>query len=723
MTRSLAIALPGLHHVDRGAETAMEAVARQLAVESGWSVTVFGMGPPRSATPYEYIRIPCPDIAHFARRPSLPLFRTPAQWQELVFARGLRRVLKRRRFDVSLACSWPWTHFALRDSSRRHAFWTQNGDHMVAARHAEYVAFVCDGLICTNPDYFDRHRQRYHSLLAPNGVDPAVFTPATTPPQGRPEVLVVSALTEHKRIDRAVVAVAALPDARLTLCGRGPDANRLDELAGKLLGPGRYRRIAVPRDQMPGVYHDAHVLLHPCDTEPSANVWSEALASGLPVVAHDMPVTRWVLGPHGLLCDARDPGELLRATSNALRLATDPALRHRRHHDAAARLSWAASAGAISNFLTGLLPEPACSRSAALPRTLGVVVIGRNEGQRLRRCLASLPAAGAGGGLALPVVYVDSGSVDGSVALAESMHARAVSLDPRQPFTAARARNAGVSQLRRDHPHLKHVLFLDGDTELLAGFIDGALPAFQTDRPGPPSAAVAGRRRERFPADSVYNRLCDMEWNTPPGPASAVGGDAIYSLDALAAIADRQGHAFLDSLIAGEEPELALRLQQAGYSLLRVPVDMTLHDADMHRFGQWWRRQRRAGHAYAEGHFLHPPAFRARELRSIAVWGLVGPSLLLISAALAVVSPVARLVLGLLLASHALLFARITCSRLARGDSLRHSAVYAAFTLLGKLPQFLGTAGFHISRLLGRHQGLIEYKPPLPERGEAVRVG
>ena len=69
---------------------------------------------------------------------------------------------------------------------------------------------------------------------------------------------------------------------------------------------------------------------------------------------------------------------------------------------------------------------------------IAVVVIGRNEGERLRQCLMSIDKGVAG------IVYVDSGSTDQSIALAESLGAQVVELDASIPFTAARARNVGI---------------------------------------------------------------------------------------------------------------------------------------------------------------------------------------------------------------------------------------------------------------------------------------
>src|SRR5262245_16239994 len=62
---------------------------------------------------------------------------------------------------------------------------------------------------------------------------------------------------------------------------------------------------------------------------------------------------------------------------------------------------------------------------------LGVVIIGRNEGERLRCCLASVSAQG------LSVVYVDSNSTDSSIELARGMGASVVALDSSRPYSAA----------------------------------------------------------------------------------------------------------------------------------------------------------------------------------------------------------------------------------------------------------------------------------------------
>ena len=243
---------------------------------------------------------------------------------------------------------------------------------------------------------------------------------------------------------------------------------------------------------------------------------------------------------------------------------------------------------------------------------IDAVVIGRNEGARLVACLASLQ------GVARRIVYVDSGSTDESCGQAAAMGAQVVALDLALPFTAARARNAGLAVLAEDPPEF--VQFVDGDCEIEPGWIDSAL-AFLAEHPE--VAVVCGRRRERDPARSIYNRLADAEWDTPVGEAVACGGDAVMRHDAVAAIGGYRA-----ALIAGEEPELCLRLRRAGWKIWRLDAPMTRHDAAMTRFSQWWRRSRRAGHAFAEGAMLHgggPERHWVGETRRALLWGAVLP--------------------------------------------------------------------------------------------------
>lgn len=324
---------------------------------------------------------------------------------------------------------------------------------------------------------------------------------------------------------------------------------------------------------------------------------------------------------------------------------------------------------------------------------IGLVAIGRNEGERLRQCLTSVI------GRVAQIVYVDSGSTDGSVALARSLGADVVELDLSIPFTAARARNAGFERLMARSPNLQFVQFVDGDCQVVDGWLETAQQALEAN---PTLAVVCGRRRERFPDQTLYNRLCDIEWNTPVGEAKACGGDAMMRVTALQHVGG-----YNPTLIAGEEPELCVRLRQQGWKVYRLDAEMTLHDAQMTRFSQWWRRSLRAGHAYAEGAWLHgnpPERHWVKESRSIWLWGLIIPA-----TAIALAWSTHGLSL-LLWVGYPLMTYRIYRYMQHQGYQTSDAMMYAAFCVLGKVPNMLGQVQFHLNRWLGHQSTLIEYK-------------
>lgn len=321
---------------------------------------------------------------------------------------------------------------------------------------------------------------------------------------------------------------------------------------------------------------------------------------------------------------------------------------------------------------------------------IGAVVIGRNEGERLRCCLESLAES------VQSKVYVDSGSTDVSVAMARTMGVMVVELDMSVPFTAARARNAGLERLRQVMPDLRYVQFVDGDCEVSAAWLEKAAAYLEIHAD---VAMVCGRLRERYPERTLYNLLCDIEWDTPVGEVRACGGIAMARTDALV---DVRG--YRPDLIAGEEPELCVRLRAKGWKITRLADEMALHDAAMTHFGQWWRRSVRAGYAFAEGAFLHgaaPERHRVKESRSAWVWGAVIPATIVAAVSL-------WGSWGLLpIAVYPLQMAHI-CLQGKR--SPRENWIRALFIVLGKFPETAGQTKYVYHRLLGKSAHLIEYK-------------
>ncbi|WP_201030928.1 MULTISPECIES: glycosyltransferase family 2 protein [unclassified Sphingobium] len=303
------------------------------------------------------------------------------------------------------------------------------------------------------------------------------------------------------------------------------------------------------------------------------------------------------------------------------------------------------------------MPDMPCADDGSV----GFVVIGRNEGLRLRRCLESVARE------TRCIVYVDSGSNDGSPDIARRLGISVIELSDEAPFTAARARNAGAAWMRQHALLLRYIHFIDGDCELQPDWLARALAAMAAE---PQLAAVCGRRRERHPDRSAYNRLCDKEWNTHVGIVDTCGGDALLRVEPFWEVGG-----FSETLIAGEEPDLCHRIRRRGWIIRRIDAEMTVHDAAMTRFAQWWQRNRRSGYATAQAFVL-----RGKEAR-----GLLRNVVSNIFWAIPLSWP---------------LWPVFWCRIFARRGALE-----ASFLLLGKLPHLQGQMDYWRSR-----RRLIEYK-------------
>lgn len=321
----------------------------------------------------------------------------------------------------------------------------------------------------------------------------------------------------------------------------------------------------------------------------------------------------------------------------------------------------------------------------------GVVVIGRNEGARLQLCLEALVTK------AQHVVYVDSGSTDLSVTMARSMGVTVVELDMQVPFTAARARNEGFHILAALASELDFVQFVDGDCEMQLGWMETGIHFLKLN---PDVAIVSGRRRERYPEQSIYNRFCDFDWQLPIGETNFCGGDAMMRVDAFAQVGG-----FRESLIAGEEPELCVRIRQAGWKVWRLDAPMTLHDAAILRFSQWWKRTMRGGYAYTEGAFLHggaPTRHFVRQARRIFFWGIILPAIILGGT---ILNPI---FLASILVYPMQMF-RLFLSDKA-GLPIRDRCVKAVLFTLARFPEAVGQIRFLANYCFRRTGKLIEYK-------------
>lgn len=329
-----------------------------------------------------------------------------------------------------------------------------------------------------------------------------------------------------------------------------------------------------------------------------------------------------------------------------------------------------------------------------LLRRIGVVIIGRNEGERLRASLASLPGELGG------IVYVDSGSDDGSVDWARSVGADIVELDTGAPFTAARARNAGFARLMAIRPEAHYVQFLDGDCTLAEHWLSYAARALERS---PDVVAVFGRRREAYPRRSIFNRLCDIEWDSRPlGHCLAFGGDVLVRTEGV-----RQVDSYDPTVTAAEDDEFSIRLRQAGWRILRLDHEMSVHDADITSLRQWWKRAERAGYAYAQVGAMHgapPERYFWRERLRVLVWGIAMPLVIL---SLLLPSPI---VSGLLFGLYPLRAVRVAWRSHGKGLDGRGAVAWGVSCTTSVFPAAKGLLKYHADRLRSKQPTIIEYK-------------
>jgi len=322
---------------------------------------------------------------------------------------------------------------------------------------------------------------------------------------------------------------------------------------------------------------------------------------------------------------------------------------------------------------------------------VSAVVIGRNEGQRLISCLESLL------GCVEHIIYVDSGSSDNSLQEAEKRGVICLSLDMSLPFTAARARNEGANYLIRQYPYLSAIQFIDGDCQMQSDWINNSRNfLFENSR----YAVVCGRLRERYPENSIYNQLCDIEWDTPLGDVKACGGIALIRLAAY-----KQVNGYRDDLIAGEEPEMCFRLRQEGWGIYRFDAEMALHDAAMTHFSQWWNRSKRGGYACAASFYLHGQStekFKRKELFSIVFWSGIIPLIIFL------LSFVNYYFIGFIFIYIFQVLRVFVKTKMEKDRKIK--LIYSLSVIYSKFPQLVGIIKFVSNKLHGKHECLIEYK-------------
>jgi glycosyltransferase involved in cell wall biosynthesis len=364
--------LPGLHRYNRGAEIAFISIASELA-KVGEVVTLFGSGPEREMTPYRYLRAASIRRETFESFPSIPGLRDECAYEELTFVPNFLLRYRPSDYDITIGCSYPFSNWALRRPviggvRPPHVYVTENGDWPALVRNSEYRFFGCEGLVCTNPEFYERNKSRWRCRLIPNGVDCDRFSPGASRrddfglPPDRLIVLMVSALISSKRVGAGIEAVSQIPDAHLVVAGDGPLRDTIEADAARLL-PGRFTRLSVAPDNMPLLYRSADVFLHLSKDEPSSLAFLEAMACGLPVVAHDAPQLRWIAADNEFLLDTENPADVAGQIERARN--AEPARRQRRLTKVA-NFSWKKIASEYREFLQEIVVS-----SGRVPATRG----------------------------------------------------------------------------------------------------------------------------------------------------------------------------------------------------------------------------------------------------------------------------------------------------------------------------------------------------------------
>lgn len=346
----------------------------------------------------------------------------------------------------------------------------------------------------------------------------------------------------------------------------------------------------------------------------------------------------------------------------------------------------------------------------------GVVVIGRNEGVRLKSSLLSVLR------LRCPVVYSDSHSSDDSAALARSLGVFVVELDPSRPLNASRGRKEGAECLIRLFPNLEYVMFLDGDCILEHSFIDKAIEVFN-DRPD--VGVVFGRLQELHPEQSIYNRIANLEWARPTGEVPTCGGNALFRFDSYLS-----SGGYNETIVAGEEPELCSRIRLLGSKVLCIDAPMGFHDLGFSSFKEWWVRGVRGGYGSINVRARFGLRYFDRQIQSAWFWGIVWP--LLVAAPLLFLSKVYPNIgiywVCLFFASFLpVQIWRIARSGLNRGLNRRDALSYGALMMVNKWASVVGQSKwvlerFHLvapkAQVSDWHQDLVKYpkRPFLKEQ-------
>ncbi len=321
------------------------------------------------------------------------------------------------------------------------------------------------------------------------------------------------------------------------------------------------------------------------------------------------------------------------------------------------------------------------------------VIIGINTEKTIEVCIRHLLDSRYTRG-AIRLYYVDGGSTDHSIDKARAFTGvNVIALHPKHP-TPGLGRNAGW---RAGTSPL--VQFLDSDAMVDPCWLDRAADALMENKK---IGAVRGNRYERHPRASVFNWIGDLEWNGAPGICDAFGGDVMIRRPIL-----EETHGYDEELVAGEDPELSLRIRKKGWQILQLDLPMCGHDLAMMHLSQYWKRGHRTGYGYAAVTTrwgVSTGGFWLRELFRICVRGGGFAGFTLAGILLGgVVHPLFLTLLfpGLVLLFYPFLF-RVPWFMAHKQLKREPAMVYALHCSLVVIPQFFGVKRFFWGKLFNR---------------------
>jgi 1,2-diacylglycerol 3-alpha-glucosyltransferase len=402
---------PGVGHIGRGYESFTRQCFDVLKDEGSFHLRLFkGAGPDSDGE----TRVPILKRTDFlARLAAKIVHRHGYDVEQLSFALGLIPYLKQLHPDVVYfsdrelgAILWRWRKL----SKQRFKLLFSNGgpapppfprwDHVHQVSPEHYEAALRAGVpeeqqtlipygyaISREPRILSAHEKT------------ALRKQLGLPPE-RTIVISVGMLSGlHKRMDYVIEEVRALPEPRpyLLMLGQsvGSETQRIMTMAKQLLGPGQYCIASVSADRVQGYYWSADVFVLASLTEGLPRVLLEALAVGLPCVAHDYPTSRYVVGTNGYLADLKTPGALARMLVLAMKDKDDLGARIARQRDAYERFSWERLAPEYAAMLRRVALSAAASPDQEAEPKIHELVEGRHPNLQSRGfsfCLGAQPA-------------------------------------------------------------------------------------------------------------------------------------------------------------------------------------------------------------------------------------------------------------------------------------------------------------------------------------------